>query len=284
MQRLLNGLTTGIVTSLLILVLSACGGGDDDGNDATATPLPTATPTDTPLQSIPTWTPVPTRTQPPLRPTTDTSNLRPSETPFGFNRATAEANVFANTGLTATPADTQPDTFAPTSPSGIAPVSPSAPNLTPTVTSAPVAQADPNPELTLTETELNDAITRELSDEVGQTIASVPVVRFNSGQVVIDALVIDETDNSQAAVTVRANLLQVQGQPALTIAEAFYTEDNTPYAGNLTTATLTAIESTLQTLIEEQYNALRPNDTGYYIAVLTVGPDAITVQTVSLLS
>lgn len=252
MQRLLRGFITGIVASVLVALLSACGG--DDGSPAA--PTATATPGRTPLALIPTWTPVPTSTKPP--PPTDTPIATPTapatQAVTGADPATPQASTGESSPATATEQAT------------------------------PVVQAGPNPTLTIPIEALNNAIAQTLGDAVGQSLAAAPTVRFDSGQVVIEGIVITANGDAQteAAVTVRANLLQVQGQPVLTVAEAFYTQDDSPYEGELTGEYLDTIENMLADMVDAQYTALRPDDDGYYIVSIAVGDAEISLQTVSL--
>ncbi len=251
MQRLSQGFVAVVATGVLSVLLSACGG--DDGSSAV--PTATSTPGRTPIALIPTWTPVPTNTQPP--PPTPT----PEATP------TAPTTQPGTTGNPSTPQPGDGSTLTTT-----------------TGQATPIAEAGPNPTLNIPVEALNSSIARALGDAVGQSLVAAPTVRFDSGQVVIEGVVIDTSGGArtETAVTVRANLLQIQGQPVLAVTEAFYTQDDTPYEGELAGAHLDAIEDVLQEIVDEQYAALRPNDDGYYIVSITVGDAAISLQTVSL--
>lgn len=245
----------------LALVLSACGGGDD--SQSAPTPTPSATPRNTPIELIPTWTPVPSHTPPPPRPTTDIDYARATSTPFSGISSAANTPVPTNP-----PVSNAPATSAPTA----------APTL------AVQRPGPPNPTLTITAETLNAALAEAFAEEVGQTLAAAPGVRMANGQFVVEARVIATPGGvvTQTPVTMRLNVLQVQGKPALAVAEARVVDTNDPYEGDLTGAYLDRISDVLSAAVDTAYDAVRPDDAGYFIATITVNDTVLSVQTVSL--
>lgn len=250
----------------LVLVLSACGGGD--ATQSAPTPTPSATPRNTPIELIPTWTPVPTHTPPPPRPTIDIDYARATNTPFS-----------GISGMTNTPVPTNP----PASNAPATRVLTAAPTVAPTL--AVQLAGPPNPTLTITAETLNAALAEAFAEEVGQTLAAAPSVRMANSQFIVEARVIATPGGvvTQTPVTMRLNVLQVQGKPTLTVAEARVVDTNDPYEGDLTGSYLARIGEVLIATVDAQYYAVRPDDAGYFIATITVNDTVLSVQTVSLL-
>lgn len=258
-----------MILSLLIgaLLLSGCGG--DDAPKATTVPTVTPTPTEASiLAAIPTWTPVPSSTVAPPRATIEIDYSRPTDTPF---------SVIGNpTAVPQRTATSAPVVTAATGPTAAAP--------TVVVATQAVPVGTINPTLVIPVQALNAAVSAALASNPIEGIAGQPSITVRNGQLFVQGMVVAVTESGTVEIPVaaRVNVLQLQGQPTLSVEEAYFTGDSSPYEGDLTGAYLNIVEDELVRLVESQYFTIRPDDSGYFVATITVKSPDITFQTVSI--
>lgn len=256
-----------MIMLLLAALLSGCGG-DDGGSEPPPTPTDTPFPTNTftAFEAAPTWTPEPHVTVTP-RPTLDYDYSRPTATTFSLP---TDAPSSSTSGATAPPAATTAPGAQPTA--------------APPPTTAPVGDETPlNPTFTIDVGTINARIQDDETNALRQLFTGPPNVSFEDGQIVITGSLRVTVDGVPGAEPVRitATAAPLSGKFALSPGEAVFTNDNTPYEGNVLDV-LDPLRALIDAEISMTYADLRPTDSDYFIVRLTVSEGLLTVETRSL--
>lgn len=228
-----------VILLLLSLVAAACGGSDKKDSGATA--VPGADEAAGPTSVFPpTWTPVPTLTEPP-RVTIDYSYEQATEAPFPTRN---------------------PDT-------------PSF-SETPEPTAAPQLTAPTS--FTITADDLNNLLYPQFIT-LTSYLQGAPVVKFQDGLVILEATVYTTPGdaNSARAIVVEASAVVENGAIQLNVDKVTFADDNTPYADALPGYLMGVVRTAVNDLVRQLVMTQVPGGGSYVITDLNITADGIVV-------
>jgi hypothetical protein len=244
---------------MLIVVLvigTACGGGDDDDGQQAATSTQQAVQTQAVILTQgavePTWTPKPTRTQPP-----------PITVEYTYVAPTAPLFTIAPATLTAmalVPLDT--------------PLASEAGAETPAAT-----PGETSLELTLTAAQITGQVSDMLASVAGGFFEAPPTISVEGGQLVASLNVyLRQSDPTSARpVIIEASVSPDERGVSLTEENAYFTDDGTPFDNALVESILFTIDTAITDLISQAVMEQRGTDS-FTVTGAEVSATGLTIQ------
>ncbi len=247
--------------ALLALLLAACGG-DDDTNDEPESQGGDATPTSV---FPPTWTPVPTRTEPP-RATIEYTYEAPADntTPGAFP-----------TRAPVTPGTPPPDQAASQAQT---PQAQQPPLSTPISSPAVAAPTSSPTQLVVSLASLNDVVSEQFGRVAGGFWEGTPEIRFEDGRVVAALTVYTTPANKDTArpVVIEMGATVQGGRVVLAAQNVYFADDQTPYEDALAGYIMGAIETAINDLFNQQYLTVFPSGSEFTLTTITFTATSIT--------
>jgi hypothetical protein len=244
-----------IALLLLAVLLAACGGDDENPNESESQ-SGEATPTSL---FPPTWTPIPTRTEPP-RATIDYTYEAPETTPGVFP---TRPPVTPGTG---TPEQQQQQVQPPLSTPVSSPAS-ALPTSSPTQLVAPLDA-------------LNASIREQFNRVAGGFFEAAPEIRFEDEMITAALTVYTTPGNKDTAreVMIEMSASVDAGRVVLTMGDVYFADDQTPYEDALAGYIMGAIETAINDLFRQQYLTVSPSGEEYTITSITMTDTMITAE------
>jgi hypothetical protein len=238
-----------ILLALAALVLGACGGGDDTGGGEPSgpsdnQPAETAGPTS---QFPPTWTPAPTRTEPP--------------------RVTYAYTYEAPTSIPL--------------PTGNFPTRPAADTPAPNATLGPNATLSPSGGgLVVTAERLNEVVGRQLGTIAGSLFPEPPQITIQDGLIRATLTVYTTPSNPDTARPVQMDMSAAieAGRVRLAPQAFVFTDDGTAYGDALAGSIQLTIETAINDQVNQQYLTLYPDGAAITMTSVTITDAGVSVE------